>query len=175
MIEPAKISQLNRALTRILSLPVGRCTFREIQNVILTTVEGKGDLANALLETLLTGDLNSEKAKEFPKEEMKKTIDTHSIAIWVAKDVFEKGDFISLVTSDAVNAPGHHVFSNRLKRVDGAEFHFVSDVESTLQVFLHFAGRVQELSKIDGAQKILSGFKKELASAKAKIEAAIQS
>lgn len=175
MIESAKISQLHRALTRIFSLPIGRCTFREIQNIILTTVDNKGEVANALLETLLTGDLNAEKAKQFPATEMKKIIDDYSISTWVAKDVFEKGDFVSLVTSDAVNAPGHYVFANRIKRVDGEEFHFVTDAESTLQVFLHFAGRVQELSKIDSAKKILNDFKKELSSVKSKIETVIQS
>lgn len=174
MIDKDKINQLNRALTRIYSVPVGRCTFREVQNLILGYTDGNKEAANALLETILTGDLSTEKANQFPKEELKKIIDTHSIQTWVAKDVFEKGDFVSLVTSDTVNAPGHYVFSNRVKRVDGEEFHFVTDIESTLQVFIHFAGRVQELSKNSEAQKILKGFQKELTSAKAKIEEALK-
>ncbi len=171
MFDQNTLSGIRRSLKRIFSLPVTRSTYREIQNVITIAADGNAEQANALLETLLTGNLQSDKAKQLPKDELKSIVDEFSISTWVAKDVFERGEFISLITSEMVNVPGQFVFSNRLRRMDGQEYHFVSDIESTLQIVQHFLGRLQELNRMEGGSKQLAGFHKELAQIKTHIDA----
>jgi len=173
MFDDKKMANLRRALKRIFSLPINRTTYREIHSAMFNISEGNTEIANNLFEVLLTADTNSEKAKNFPKEELKKLIDEFSISAWTAKDVFEKGDFISLVTSDMIASPNQQVFSNRIKRVDGQEFHFISDIESTLHLLTHFSTRITELEKNPGAKKLLNGYQKELNAIKSRLEAVI--
>jgi hypothetical protein len=171
MFDQNTLNGIRRSLKRIFSLPVTRSTYREIQNVITIASNGNADQANVLLETLLTGNLQSDKAKQLPKEELKTLVDEFSISTWVAKDVFERGEFISLITSEMVNVPGQFVYSNRLRRMDGQEFHFVSDIESTLQIIQHFVGRLQELNRLEGGGKQIAAYHKELAQIKKLMDA----
>src|ERR1700722_1224116 len=129
MIDEKKISFAKRALKRIFALPINRSTYREMHSAFQNILEGNVEQANTLLEVLLIGDANSEKAKNFPKKELQSLIEEFSTLVWTAKDVFERGDFISLVTSDMISTPNQQVFSNRMKRIDGKEFHFITDVE----------------------------------------------
>ena len=170
MFDQNSLNGIRRSLKRIFTLPVTRSTYREIQNVITLASNGNADQANALLETLLTGNLQTDKVKQMPKEELKNLVDEFSISTWVAKDVFERGEFISLITSETVNVPGQIVFSNRVRRMDGQEYHFVSDLESTLQVINHFVGRLQEINRADGGSKQLAGFQKQIGSIKKQID-----
>lgn len=166
MSDQTKLNEIHRSLKRLFSLPIGRSTFREMQNIIFKNMEGNIENSNALLEALMTGEVKSEKIKSWPSSELKKLIDEFSISAWVAKDILDKGEFLSLITSDLINVPGQTVFSNRIRRVDGQEFHFVSDVESTLQLMHHFVGRVQELDR----QKALGSHQKELEALKKALE-----
>lgn len=173
MFDEKKLANLRKALKRIFALPINRTTYREIHSAIFNISEGNLENTNNLFEVLLTADINSEKAKNYPKDELKKLIDEFSVPAWTAKDVFEKGDFISLVTSDMIASPTQQVFSNRIKRVDGQEFHFVSDIESTLHLLTHFSTRLAELEKNPGAKKLLNGYQKELGVIKNRLEAVI--
>lgn len=164
------MTKISRALKRIFSLPINRSTYREIHSALFNILDNSADNSNAFLEVLLTGNVTSDKAKLFPKKELASLIEEFSIPAWTAKDVFERGDFISLVTSDRVASPTQHVFSNRIKRMDGQEFHFVSDVESTLHILRHFASRVQELDSHAETKKDLNGHKKEIQSIKEMLE-----
>lgn len=162
-----------RALKRIFSLPINRSTYREIHSAFFSILENNVENANALLEVILTGDVDSEKGKRFPKKELSQLIQEFSIRTWTAKDVFEKGDFINLVTSDRIASPTQNVFSNRIKRIDGQEFHFISDLESTLHLLKHFASRIQELENSSEQKKMNNGHKKELQAIKELLERAL--
>jgi Family of unknown function (DUF5414) len=170
MIDEKKMDNAKRALKRIFALPINRSTYREMHSAFHNIFEGNTELANNLLEILLTGDVNSEKAKNFPKKQVQSLIDEFSVLVWTAKDVFEKGDFISLVTSDMISTPNQQVFSNRMKRIDGEEFHFITDVESTLQLLTHFAARIHELEKNPAAKQFLNSRRNELTAVKKKLE-----
>ena len=65
-----------------------------------------------------------------------------------------------------INVAPQAVLSNRFRRVDGEEFHFVSDVETTLHVVNHFLTRLQELSKNEGAAKNLQRCKPQISQIK---------
>jgi hypothetical protein len=61
MLSDQKINELDLMLKRILTMPVTRSTFRQIQNAIFSTVEGDRDKATQLLESILTAQGKSAK------------------------------------------------------------------------------------------------------------------
>ena len=54
-------------------------------------------------------------------------------------------------------------FLNRVRRIDGEEFTFLSDPLNTLNLLQHFVGRLPELTKNQKAKEELAKYKKELA------------
>ncbi len=162
MIDDEKINNIRKALTRIFCLPINRSTYREIHNAFFSILDGNLEHANSLMEVLLNANANHEKAKPFPKDKLKNLIDEFSIPIWASKDVFEKGDFINLITSDLIPSPQQPVFAHRIKRIDGQEFQFISDFDSTLHLLKHFLTRIQELQKNPNAKNFIQTHKTEL-------------
>lgn len=162
MIDNEKFNNIRNAMERIFCLPINRSTYREIHNAFFSIFDGNVDNANALMETLLSRNATSDKAKNFPKDRLKELIDNYSMSLWVAKDVFEKGDFINIITSDLIPSPQQPVFAHRIKRIDGQEFQFITDLESTLHLFRHFLTRIHEIQKNPNGKKVLADFKPEI-------------
>ncbi len=170
MIDDEKINNIRRALTRIFCLPINRSTYREIHNAFFNILGGNVENANHLMETLLNANPNTDKAKIFPKEKLKSLIEDFSIPLLTSKDVFEKGDFINIITSDLINSPQQPVFAHRLKRIDGEEFHFITDIDSTMHLVKHFTMRIQELKKNPDFKNLLIKHKGELEKFKEDLE-----
>jgi hypothetical protein len=171
MIDAKKIKQMDLAFQRILILPMTRSTFRQMQNVIYQMVEGNRDEANTLLEALIT-NANAKKGPDTPLQDF---IDRYSVPVGVAREVAERGEFVSLVTSDIINHPQMPIFGNRIRRVDGKEFDFISDAESCLQLLQHFSIRLHEMDKAEKSRKVLKGLNSELTTLKNRIEELIKS
>ncbi len=142
-------------LKRIFALKITRSTFREIQNVILTCANHNKQLANDLFETLLTGRIKEDLGNEKQKEVLEDVIRHFTIPARLSKEIYERGDFINIITSDAVRQQEHVAFVNRIRRIDGEEFIFMSDPESTIHLLQHFVGRLQELQKTPTAKEVL--------------------
>lgn len=172
MVEQNALENLQRMLKRIFTLPVTRSTFRELQKAVLTVTEGKTENANTVLNAIMIGKTEDKGLQESPV--MKQIIDEFSIPTLVAKDIFERGEFVSLVTSDILSQPNRFVFVNRVRRIDGEEFQFISDVESTMHLLSHFISRLQELKNNDQGKKQLEQHKNELITLRSKIEQLIQ-
>lgn len=172
MIDAKKLKQMDLAFQRILILPVTRSTFRQMQNVIFQTVEGSREEAGTLLEALLT---NQKKAGQTPDTPLQEFLDRYSVPVSVAREVAERGEFVSLVTSDIINHPQMPIFGNRIRRVDGKEFDFISDAESCLQLMQHFSTRLQEMDKAEKTKNVLKGLKSELQTLKKRVEELIVS
>ncbi len=149
-------------MRRIFAMKVSRSTFREMQNVILNCVNQNKDLANFLFETLLTGQIKGEVTNEKHQEIIEEVIKNFTIPARLAKEVAERGEFINIITSDLVSSEDQFAFVNRLRRIDGEEFAFMSDPENTMHLLNHFAGRLYELEKNPKAKTELQKFKKEL-------------
>lgn len=166
MFDSKKIQQLDVAFQRILTLPVSRSTFRQMQNAIFQCLEGDKDKATGLMDLLLGIK------KEFPTDDQpfKAFVERYAIQMGVAREVAERGEFVSLVTSDIISHPHMPIFGNRIRRVDGHEFEFISDPESALQLLNHFAVRLKEMEKVEKARHVLKGLKKDLLSLKENIE-----
>ncbi len=171
MMDHEKINNIRNAMKRIFCLPINRSTYREIHNAFFNIFGGNVENANALMETLLSRNPNNEKARNFPKDKLNDLIEEFSMPLWVAKDVFEKGDFINLITSDMLPSPQQPVFAHRIKRIDGQEFQFITDTESTLHLFKHFLTRIQELQKHPNGKKVVSELKPEFEKLKQELNA----
>ena len=149
-------------MRRIFAMKISRSTFREIQNVILNCVNQNKELANFLFETLLTGQLKGEVPNEKHREILEEIIKNFTIPARLAKEVFERGEFVNIITSDLVNQEEQFAFLNRLRRIDGEEFIFMSDPQNTVHLVNHFVGRLYELEKNSKGKSELDKFKKEL-------------
>lgn len=149
-------------MRRIFAMKVTRSTFRELQNVILNCANNDKDVANFLFELLLTGQIKASVPNEKHREILEDVIKNFTIPARLAKEVYERGEFINIITSDLVSQQDQFAFLNRLKRIDGEEFIFMSDPQNTFHLLQHFAGRLLELEKNEKAKEELKKFKKEL-------------
>lgn len=174
MVDEKKISLLNSAFKRIFAMPITRSTFREVQNVIVTACEQDRDSSNAIFEALLRGEAKADPKKGSNNNTgLKNLVDEFSIQIRLSKDVFDRGEFVNLITSDMIKNAEFSLFLNRIRRIDGEEFQFITDPESTVHLLRHFVTRMQELSSSDKEGKIISSFKKDLEEVRNNISALI--
>ncbi len=149
-------------LKRIFAMKITRSTFRELQNVIFSCAGQNRDLATFLFETLLSGQAKPAPTNERHKAILDELVREFTIPARLAKEVFERGEFISMVTSDAITQQDEIALFNRLRRIDGEEFAFLSDTENTVHLLHHFVGRLFELEKNPSGKKQLEKHKKEL-------------
>lgn len=149
MIEKQSLQQLNTALTRIFALPLGRTTFREVQSAYISAAKGDLELFGELMESVLSGQVKPSLKTKIDTEAFKSLITEFSLKTLISKDVHDKAQFISFITSDVLSQPNGVVFSNCIKTVEGQEHRFLTDIESTLQLIQHFIGRIQEANKLE--------------------------
>src|SRR5262249_31297008 len=133
-------------------------------NVILNCVNQNKDLANFLFEMLLTGQIKGEIPNEKHRETLEDVIKNFTIPARLAKEVFERGEFVNIITSDMVSQEDQYAFLNRIRRIDGEEFVFMSDPQNTVHLVSHFVTRLYEMNteKYPSAKNEISKFKKEL-------------
>lgn len=163
MISKESIEQFQGNMQRIFALKIGRTTYREIQNAVLAAANGDRDNANALFEALLRGESKSDKVEKDAHKTLQNIIDHFCIPSRLARDIYERGDFIQVITSDLVKQAENPLFVNRIRRVDGDELQFVSDVESTMHILNHFVGRLHELHASEGKEReVLKDYKKQI-------------
>lgn len=149
-------------LKRIFAMKITRSTFRELQNMILTCSGHNKDIANFLFETLLIGEVASGWLNERETRRMEEVINHFTIPARLAKDVHERGEFINVITSDMISQQDDSALLNRIRRIDGEEFVFLSNAENTMHLIQHFIARLQELQSNKKVQDDLAKYKKEL-------------
>jgi len=173
MFDEKMALHLEGALRRIFAMKVSRSTFRELQNLLLMLSAGNRDLTNDLFETLYTGQLK-DTLKGKGAEHLKSILNEFSIPIRLSKEIFERGEFVNIITSDLITQQEHVAFLNRIRRIDGDEFLFITDPESTVHILQHFTGRLQELERAEHGPEQLGHFKNELIALRNKIDALAQ-
>lgn len=149
-------------LRRIFALKISRSTFRELQNVILSCVDQDKNTANFLFETLMTGQIKGTLANEKQRRILEEVIKTFTIPARLAKEIYEKGEFVNIITSDLISQGEEFAFLNRIRRIDGEEFTFLSDPSNTLHLIQHFIGRLQELKGAPKGKETLEKHKNAL-------------
>lgn len=143
MLNTEQSNQINQSLTRIFALPITRSTYREIQNAIYRATSGSREKTQFLLDMLF----KSEPVQD--SQVLNEIVQAFGVKTKLARDVMERGDFISLVTSDITQSGDKKFLVNRLRRIDGDEYQFLTDSESTLHLVEHFLGRVEEINNQD--------------------------
>ncbi|MBJ7449506.1 MAG: DUF5414 family protein [Parachlamydiales bacterium] len=171
MFDEKFLSQLEGSLRRIFAMKITRSTFREIQNMLLTLTNGDKDIASDILESLFTGQVKDTVSKGKGAEAIKAMTREFSIPIRLSKEVLERGEFVSIITSDTISQKDRVGLLNRMRRTDGEEFLFITDTESTIHLLQHFAGRMQELEKVEAGKEQLMGHRKDIILLKAKVDA----
>lgn len=152
---------LHGNLKRIFALKVTRSTLREVQNVLLTCTKQDQEIASTLFESLLKGSL-PQINNEHQKETLEEIVKEFMIPLRLAKEVFERGEFINLITSDLMHNQDRFAFLNHFRRIDGKEFSVMTDTPNTLHVIGHFITRLNELTSHPKGKELLSGYKKEI-------------
>jgi Family of unknown function (DUF5414) len=149
-------------MKRIFAMKITRSTFREIQNVILTCTNQNKEIANFLFETLLTGQIKGEIPNEKHREILEEIIKDFTIPARLSKEVHDRGEFVNIITSDFLTQEDQIAFLNRIRRIDGDEFVFLSDIQNTVHLATHFIGRLYELERNSKGKMELEKYKKEL-------------
>ncbi|MCX6994508.1 MAG: DUF5414 family protein [Chlamydiae bacterium] len=168
MLNELMIHNIEAILKRIFCQKITRSTIREVQNGFMACTKNDQELSRDLLETVLSGTLQGGFSSHPLSDNIKKIISEFTIPLRVAKEVFERGEFISMVTSDILKNEGEIAFVNRIKRVDGEEFSFISDPASTLHLLHHFTARLKEFEQ---NKDLLQAMKGDLIAIKEKLEA----
>ena len=144
MLEQQNMQQLHIILKRVFTLPMTRTTFREIQSAFMGISQGDKELFTDLLESLLAGQIKPILKGQIDVDSYQQIVQEYCIPTRVAKEVHDKGQFISFITSDLMTQPKAVILSNCIKTVEGDELRFATDIESSLQLVHHFVGRLHE-------------------------------
>jgi hypothetical protein len=163
MIDETQIKQIHRELSRILALPITRSTLREIQNTLVIVCP---EDSNTLFQALVSDETTNHSKISKHKEKLLQMIEEFSVQVRVARDVYERGEFINLASSDIIAQSNRVTFLNRIRRVDGEEMHFFTDTRGTVNLLNHLLERLQELQKNETGKESLKGSKEELKAAK---------
>lgn len=152
------LSLLEGGLKRIFSLPVTQMTYREVFNLVLVAAEGDKEMPERLLEALATRKM-PEKWSEADKERLRKLSDQYSMSIRISREVMDRGEFLSLLTTDVVDGQQQKqqmLFLNRVRRIDGEGFQFLTDPLATAQLLAHFISRLSDLKETDAGAELLN-------------------
>lgn len=158
-LSEAQVKDLNNSFKRIFAMPITRSTFRELQNAVMTISEGDVKNSNSLFESLLTGETKKDVVSAGGAEKyFKQLVDEYGVSTRTARDVFEKGEFISLITTDILTRQNMLVFLTRIRRVDGEEIQFITDPGGSINLMKHLVGRLGELNKNEQTKHILPNY-----------------
>lgn len=152
MVTQDQVKQLNYQFVRIFALPTSRMTFKEVQNALTTTFTGKQEEPNALMTSLLNGELHSS-LETGNSADLKKFITEFSTNVRIAKEVSELGEFLNIFSCDFLQQGNQLYFVNRMRRIDGEEYFFLSQPETNIRLARMFINRLNDLKKnVNGVQ-----------------------
>jgi hypothetical protein len=172
MLDEKLVNQLEASLRRIFAMRLTRSTFRELQNVIISLAQGNREQISDIFESLFSGQVKETLTKEPKvKEQLQELCKQFSVLVRLSKEIFERGEFVNIITSDLISQDKDVAFLNRIRRIDGDEFLFITDPSSTINLFQHFFARLLELEKSNEGKKQLSQYKKDISSLSTKLNA----
>lgn len=169
-----QVEQLSRSFKRIFALPISRLTIRELQNAITQALPGNADGSKALYESLLTGDLKDALREGGNGEGLTNLIDDYSPHVKIAREVAEMGEFMNSFSCDFLEQNKQYFFINRMRRIDGNEYYFLSAPETNIRLSHMFINRLRDLKKAVGNLPLDAKLKEELSSIQRDIEDLLQ-
>ncbi len=161
MLNKEKLAELDVHLQKILALPITRCSYRQIQNLLFEVANRNQGETIKLMDSIINRSIkmNTDAKSE---EAIKDIIERFGASIATAKEVHDRGEFIALLSSDLLMQQGQILFSNFIKRIDGKEFQFLSDPESLFNILEHFVGRLEELKRNDESGEYAKHYRKRM-------------
>ncbi len=153
MITEQQVEQLNRSFKRIFALPISRMTLRELQNALSTTLP-KPEEHQGLYASLLNGELQDHFKKNGDISELMDLINTYSTPTRMAREVAEMGEFMNSFSCDFLQQGNNVFFVNRMRRIDGQEYQFLSAPEINIRLGRMFINRLRDLKKAVGAKAL---------------------
>lgn len=163
MIDETKMEVLNHQFQRIFTLPVTRLTFRELQSAIATALNDDNEAIKNLIDSLLTDTY-----PDIPN--MESFFEKYSIPFRVAKQIQDNGEVLSMLTTDIGVQGENLLFQNRMRRIDGGEFTFITDSAGYLQVAEHIVSRLASTSSSLAGKGAISSLKGRLETMKDEIQ-----
>lgn len=170
MLTTQVVKKLSQDLQRIFSLKISKSTFREVQNAVVQATKGDKAETEALFQSLYTGKATDGLAKGEALDNLYDLVEHYNIPVRVAKDVLERGDLINMITSEVTGDAEHFLFVNRIRRVDGEEFQFITEPASTLHIVQHFISRLHECQKKDAGVKVVANLREQLQQVKKQLD-----
>lgn len=161
MINDPLVNELNLQLQRIFCLPITRSTFHELQNLFLALSKGDQKLAGDYFELLLSGQIKPGMVADAAQEKLRTIIERFTVPARVAKEVYERGEFVSVMSSDTITQgkDGENPFFMTLvRRVDGQELRFINNPQGALYSINHFLQRLEKLTEMDKGLEALRPF-----------------
>ncbi len=174
MITDTSLDQLAFFLRRIFLLKIGRSTIREVQNALMASTQGDQEIAKDLFQTLISGNLTPGFATNPLSTKLKALVAEYTLPIRMAQDAFERGEFVGLVVSDLLTMEQQSAFMHRIRRLDGEEFSFMTDPQSTVHLLQHFAQRMDELSTAPGGKEAIKAMRNDLQEVKSRLDALLK-
>jgi hypothetical protein len=167
MLEEHEAQQLYQAFKRIFSLNISKSTFKEVQRTIYTATKENREKTEQIVEVLLNGPNYS---VERIDSNFKKIIEEFGAPVRLARDVIERGDFISFLSSDLIAPSDRPLFINFIRRVDGEELQFLTEPEGVIHLIKHFIARLEELKRFDPDKKFAPEQTRDLQKLKERLE-----
>lgn len=146
MVTEEQVQQLQLLFKRVFALPISKMTLREVQNAVATAFPSHGEISKALFESLMTG----ESSKELGTDKFKKLIEEYSAQVRFAKEVYEFGEFMNIFSCEFLQQGNKVFFVNRMRRIDGEEYQFLSAPDTNIRLAHMFINRLRDLKRQAG-------------------------
>jgi hypothetical protein len=157
MLNEEKMEVLNQQFQRIFTLPVTRLTFRELQSTISTAFDGNAAEMQSLIESLLMNN--------FPDDSnLEPFFQKYAVPFRVAKQIQDRGEVLSMLTTDVGTQGENLLFQVSIRRMDGGEFKFMSDAGGFLQIAEHIIDRLASTSSTLVGKGAINGLQPRLKS-----------
>jgi hypothetical protein len=170
MLTDVQLETLSRNFMRIFALPISRLTILEVRNSLTETLPNDTEKAKSILESLLTGNI-PDSLKTNGDSDLDNFVEKYSPYVRFAKDVSEKGEFMNTFSCEFFQQGNQVYFINRMRRLDGEEYYFLSAPETNIRLAHMFINRLRDLKKAVGGVRIEAGLLKEIEKIKTDAEA----
>jgi hypothetical protein len=123
------------------------------------------------IQKRFTGELKESLKESGNGDGLTTLVDEFSSHFKIAREVAEMGEFMNSFSCDFVEQGKQHLFINRLRRIDGSEYYFLSAPETNIRLSHMFINRLRDLKKAVGDLPLDPKLKEELSNIKKDIEA----
>lgn len=172
-ISEAQIEQLNRSFKRVFALPISKLTIRELQNALNQALPNSLETTKAIYESLLSGELAGSLKGGSNGSDLTTLIEDFAPHFKIAREVAEMGEFMNSFSCDFLQQGQNVYFVNRMRRIDGVEYHFLSAPETNVRLAHMFINRLSDLKKAVGNKPLDPRLIEELTNLKTDLETLI--